>query len=227
MHAIIPLAGPDYFIGNKPKGLDLSIDKSPQLKHTLDSRLWSKVENLKYTFILKDSNESRIFVEKYLKVWYSEANFILLSKYTKGAAFSALSAISFHDLEDNEPLIFDLADIYFETSIFPDFENNFTDFSFIGYSFKSNLDKYSYYETENDFIKYAEEKNVISENASTGVYIYKNAYIFLEAFSKVLSNIEVYLHNDLLYLCPIVNGLIQNGKKGKLVYVENYHDYKN
>lgn len=227
MHVIVPLAGPDYFQGKKPKGLSLSIDKSPQLKHTLNSRLWGKLKNLKYTFILKDSKKSRVFVEKYLKIWYSEASFIFLSKYTKGAAFSALSAISFQDLKDNEPLIFDLADIYFETSIFPDFENDFMDFSFIGYSFKSNLDKYSYYKIENDMIKYAQEKKVISNNASTGVYIYKNAYIFLEAFSKVLSNLEEYLHNDLLYLCPIVNGLIQNGKKGKLIYVDNYYDYKN
>ena len=100
-------------------------------------------------------------------------------------------------------------------------------FSFIGYSFKSNLDKYSYYKIENDIIKYAQEKKVISNNASTGVYIYKNAYIFLEAFSKVLSKVEDYLYNGSLYLCPIVNGLIQNGKKGKLIYVDNYYDYKN
>ena len=37
----------------------------------------------------------------------------------------------FQDLKDNDPLIFDLADIYFETSIFPDFEKDFIDFSFI------------------------------------------------------------------------------------------------
>ena len=70
-------------------------------------------------------------MKKYLKNWYPEASFIFLSKYTKGAAFSALSAISFQDLKDNDPLIFDLADIYFETSIFPDFEKDFIDFSFI------------------------------------------------------------------------------------------------
>ena len=69
MHVIIPLAGPDYFQGNKAKGLSLSIDKSPQLKHTLDSRLWSKLKNLKYTFILKDSPKSRFFVEKHLKIF--------------------------------------------------------------------------------------------------------------------------------------------------------------
>ena len=78
MHVIVPLAGPDYFRGKKPKGLSLSIDKSPQLKHTLDSRLWSKLKNLKYTFILKDSKNSRIFVEKYFEKLVPRSKFYFL-----------------------------------------------------------------------------------------------------------------------------------------------------
>ena len=41
------------------------------------------------------------------------------------------------------------------------------------------------------------------------VYTFIKMLTFFEAFSKVLSNLEEYLHNDLLYLCPIVNGLIK------------------
>lgn len=227
MNIIVPLAGPDYFKNDQAKGLNPSISKTPQLLHTLHSRIWSEDKNNEYFFVLKDSSESRDFSEKYLMEWFPNSKFIYLSSFTRGAAFSCLAALSLIDFNQDKPLVFDLADIYFETKISPDFVSRFSNCSFLGYSFESNLDKYSYFKVKNEKVILVAEKKVISNNASTGVYIYKNASIFLKAFSCVLSNPEKYLFNNLLYIAPVANGLISNNQTAKIIKVEKYHDYKN
>ena len=226
MHIIVPLAGPDYFQGSIPKGLEPAFDGSPQLYHTLNSRIWSENKSNEYTFILYDCDSSRDFAKRYLSEWFVSSNFIFLSKYTEGAALSAISAICFHKLAKDDPLIFDLADIYFETEYFPDFENKFFDTSFLSYSFKSNKEIYSYYQIEDEKIIYAAEKKVISNHASAGVYIYKNAATFLESFAYILSSPNSVLFNNLLFLAPIVNGLIEQGKIARSINVSKIIDYK-
>ena len=227
MRVIVPLAGPDYFSDNIPKGLKPSINNCPQLYDTLISRIWSSDKNLKYTFILYDCLESRNFASEYLKKWFPKSNYIYLSHYTQGAALSAISSLAFHNLKENCPLIFDLADIYFKTDIYPDFVNQFSDSCFIGYSFKSNLPIYSYFDCDEKFkIKSVAEKKVISCNASAGVYIYKNSSLFLRALSEVLVNPKNFLTNDLLYLSNIFNGILKIGYVGSLINVEDYIDYK-
>ena len=67
MNVIVPLAGPDYFSSKGAKGLERSIIGDFQLKHTLESRPWSRENELKYSFILHDSNESRNFARNYFQ----------------------------------------------------------------------------------------------------------------------------------------------------------------
>ena len=226
MKVVVPLAGPEYFKFKLPKGLNLGRSGKPQLLEILKSRIWSNHSNLQYIFILKDSFSSRNFANEYLSIWFPNSNFIFLSKYSQGAALSSLSAISFHEFAEDSPIIFDLADIYFETKIFPDFDLKFKEYSFLGYTFKSSLDIYSYYKLEGDKIIYAEEKKVISNNASAGVYVYKSSSIFLKAISKVLSKPTDYLYKEILYLSPIVNGLIESNEYATVIEVENHFDYK-
>ncbi len=226
MNIIVPLAGPEYFQESIPKGLKKSLDNQPQLLHTLKSRIWSQENNIIYNFIMKDSYDSRNFVDIYLRKWFPESNIIFLSNYTRGAALSSLAGLSMDLLDDKSPLVFDLADIYFETDIYPDFDTLFKGCSFLGYTFKSNLERYSYYEINDGRIVFAAEKKVISNHASAGVYVYKNSSVFLQAISKVISDPKKYLFNNLLYLCPIVNGVISNGQIGKIIQVKKFFDYK-
>ena len=226
MNIVVPLAGPDYFQDSVPKGLQKSIDNTPQLLHTLNSRIWSKKNKIIYNFILKDSYESRNFVDQYLRKWFPSSNVIYLSNYTRGAALSSLAGLSMDLLDDTSPLVFDLADIYFETDIFPDFHNVFKGCSFLGYSFESKLERYSYYKLNDGKITFAVEKKVISNHASAGVYIYKNSSVFLQALSKIMISPKKYLFNNLLYLCPIVNGVISNGQIAKIIQVKKFFDYK-
>ena len=226
MQVIVPLAGPDYFSSKVAKGLERSIFGEFQLKHILETRPWSKENKLKYSFILHDSNESRSFAKNYLSNWFDNTSYVFLSDYTDGAAFSAISAISFYGVNLNCPLIIDLADIYFESDSKPDFSGEFSSCSFIGYSFKSQSPLYSYFKTANNEIIETLEKNVISENASAGVYAYKNASLFLEGFSEILKNPKPFLYKDMLFVAPLTNGLTKNGKKGKIIKVHKHFDYK-
>lgn len=227
MRIIVPLAGPDYFSDNIPKGLKPSINKSPQLYDILISRIWSSDKDIEYTFIFYDCKKSRNFASEYLSKWFPNSNYIYLSKFTQGAALTALASLAFHNLDKDCPLIFDLADIYFKTNIYPDFFDEFSDSSFIGYSFKSNLPIYSYFDCNESFkIKSVAEKKVISCNASAGVYIYKNSSLFLKALSEVFSNPKNFITNDLLYLSNVLNAIIKSGHIASLINVEDYIDYK-
>ncbi len=227
MQVVVPLAGPDYFKNKIPKGLEPSINNNPQLYHTLKSRIWSTDKNINYSFILHDSEKSRSFVRNHIDQWFPNSNYIYLSNFTKGAALSAISAISFIELENSSPLIFDLADIFFETNIYPDFEKKFSDSIFIGYSFKSDLPIYSYFGCDpNFYIKSVSEKKVISDNASAGVYIYKSASYYLNALAEILTKPRDYLFNNLLYLAPVLNGILDGKRNARLIHVEKYYDYK-
>tara|TARA_B100000886_G_scaffold143575_1_gene97526 strand:- start:287 stop:985 length:699 start_codon:yes stop_codon:yes gene_type:complete len=226
MQIIVPLAGPGYFQNGQVKGLEKAFNGEPQLLHTLNSRPWSIDKENLYIFILQDSIESRKFAENHIKKWFKNSKFIYLSNYAEGAALSAVSAISLLSLNNEDPIIFDLADIYFEADRNPDFSKLFITCSFIGYAFKSQLPIYSYFKLKDGNIIETKEKEVISDNASAGVYIYKSKAIFLEAFTNVIKNPYAYTHNKLLFLAPVLNGLTKKGHIAKLIKVKKYIDYK-
>ena len=88
---------------------------------------------------------------------------------------SSLCGVGMLSDDKNEPIIIDLADIYFDTDIIP-FNNINTDISGIAFSFKSSFSKYSYLKLDKDgYITEAKEKIVISDNASAGVYCFRNS----------------------------------------------------
>ena len=74
-------------------------------------------------------------------------------------------------------------------------------------TFKSSSKNYSYAQIENNKVKKTAEKKVISNNAITGCYIFKNKFTYAKNFieyNKVCDYKE-------LYLSGIFNTMIKNG----------------
>ena len=228
MKVIIPLAGLDYFSESIPKGLK-DYGNGPFLKWILQSRPWySEIPHKNYTFIFLDCNESRSFFKNYVSKWFKGARSVFISHTSKGAALSALSAISASFDDNFEPIIFDLADIYFESnsiSVMNIFEDDIDSYIF---SFKSSLSQYSYIDIDADgFILEAKEKEVISSYATVGVYIYKAFSTYLQGLIYYLQKSTVYTYNSLYYLCPVVNGVLNSGLRAKSIEVKSVIDIKN
>lgn len=225
MKVLVPLAGPEYFKNGNIKGLT-NTSNGPFLLSTLRSRHWFKsIQSSNYCFVLHDSKEARHFADIYLKDWFNDCRVCFISHFTQGAAMSSLCGLGMLSDDSNEPIIIDLADIYFETDIIP-FDNINLDISGIAFSFKSSLPKYSYFKLDQDgLIIEAKEKAVISDNASAGVYCFRNPTILLEAIAYTLKN-NKYMYNNLYYVCPLFNGLVSKNFKSITYEVNNVMDIK-
>jgi len=210
MHAIVPLAGPEFVRqDNSLKALSF-IEGSPMLQHALQSRSWASAIT-HYTFVLFDCELTRRFARNYLSKWYPLSSIVYLSSYTRGAALSALGGLSVLP-HFNEPLIIDLADIIYKTSL--DIDGLFAVDNNIGgivTGFESTQPHYSYLKTRGTQITEAAEKRVISAIASTGTYIFRDCSVYLRSIVHAFENEQSQSCNNKFYVCPLVNGILAQG----------------
>lgn len=210
MNLIVPLAGPDIY--NERYGIKpfIEIEGQPLITRALESRSWySKNHNL--LFALKEHQKLHE-LKKGLKGFFPQSQFVVMENYTKGALLSALAASSLIQNYDN-PVVIDLADILFESTI--NITDTFKDET-VGALlplFQSNHEGYSYAEIQEGRITKAREKKLISSNASAGVYIFRNFATFLDGVSHSLRNAKELSFKDNLFLCPAINGVIESGLK--------------
>jgi hypothetical protein len=223
MHVIVPLAGPDFISSDGTLKAEFSFKSEPLLRRVLNTRPWaSEIEPQDYTFIFQDVPQTRAFAAGALSEWYPGATVAFLSKFTRGAALSALAGMSMiSDLE--KPIIVDLADIYYESSLVP--QEVFAANEFCGgiaLTFKSNNPAYSYLslDQEGNFVE-AMEKCVISNNASAGTYMFRNLSTYVRALSHGLENASSQMYKNLFYVCPLFNGV---KSQGKYIILENVSD---
>jgi hypothetical protein len=223
MKCIIPLAGPDIYTeeyGLKPA---YKIDGEPLLVKAIQSRNWyGKGKSLSeddLIFVVRESNELSE-VRSFLQSNFPKGKQVIIPDYTQGALMSTLAGISLIK-NFTEPIVVDLVDILFNSVIDPVklFNENSNIAGIIPY-FKSENPKFSYLKLDNDKnVLMTKEKEVISENASAGVYFFKNVSTFLQAASFSIAYYKKMAHNNLLFLCPSFNGIIDDGKLVKAVVV--------
>jgi hypothetical protein len=226
MNVIVPLAGPDFIQADGYiKGL-LSLDGKPLIRGALDSRPWAcSVRH--YSFVLYDCQHARDFADNYLTQWYKNCSVVFVSRYTRGAALSALSGVC--TLANfSQPLVIDLADIIFTSnSNIKELFQKVPSVDGIALFFKSSKSQYSYLVSDvSGFLSAAAEKKVISDQASSGTYIFRNSSVFLMAVVHALENESTQAYNNLFYVCPLFNGIIAQGRKVLLEPVFNVLDIK-
>ncbi len=223
----MPLAGPDFV---KPDGNVKAMELfrgEPLLKYILESRPWA-TNVLGYTFILRDQPETHLFVENHLLEWYPDATIVFLPAFTRGAALSVLAGLSC--IQDfKSPIVVDLADIYYHTSFnVAERLANTLSIGGLALTFQSNASHYSYLR-RNDEGKVVEtaEKRVISSDASAGTYIFRSTQIYLNAIAHAVANEDTQSYNELFYICPLLNGVIELGLDVVLEPVDHVIDIKN
>ena len=208
---IIPLAGPELTSDIENSKFLADVSGDPLLKKCIESRPWHSCNETNYYFVLRNERLSRYFAKKYLELWFPGSDYVYISKATRGAAFSVLSALAL--IKDPEqPLIIDLADILYETKQCPSklFLNE-TNLGAVVYTFASNLDHYSFVRLDkNSMVIEAREKEVISEHATCGTYAFKDVSTFLDSLSWMLTFGQEYLYAGMYFICPLLNGIRQN-----------------
>jgi hypothetical protein len=217
MHCIVPLAGPQL---THPEGGLFArhpVEGMPLLRRTLETRPWrisGQIKGHDMVFVLREGpelTELRAAVQD----WYPDSKTVVLSHLSRGALLSALAgtgAIS----ALNDPLIIDLADIIYDCRA--DIAKIFAQSSKLAAivpSFIADDPCFSYLRLGSDgSVIEAAEKRVISDHASAGTYIFRSLGDFLGACGNVLTTAPQELaFGDALFVCPVVNGLIRQGKR--------------
>ena len=226
MRVVVPLAGPDFILDCGKLKAEVPYDGVPFLRRALSSRRWANSVK-DYSFILIDKPETRAFATYALADWYPGSSVTFISRHTRGAALSALAGMATTRCVD-EPVIVDLADILYTSTIDPTsiFKID-TNCGGIALTFTSDNPAYSYLRLDNsDYFENAAEKQVISNHASAGTYIFRDMATYLRALAHSLDNQKSQTFNDLFFVCPLFNGVKDQGKRVILEPVADVIDIK-
>lgn len=228
MNIVVPLAGPDFILSNGSVKALIDLDGEPLLTRALNSRSWAKsVDSGNMHFVLKKHEVTERFAEDYLSKWYPGCKTVFISDYTRGAALSCIAGLSMLQAPD-APLILDLADIlYCENTDPVAMFRDRTDLGGIALTFESSEPVYSYLRRDSDGrVVEAAEKRVISNEASAGTYMFRNLATYLRAVAHSLDNAEAVTFRNLFFVCPVFNGVIDQGLRVETVEVSDVRDIK-
>jgi len=210
MNILIPMAG----LGSRfekagftfPKPL-IEIHGKPMIQWVIDSL---KI-NAKFIFIVQSQHQQKFNIKSLLKYLYPNSKIIETNGLTEGAACTSLLATEF--IDNNNPLLIANSDQYIEwdsAKTFYKLSERNVDGAIL--TFKSTHPKWSYAKiNENNEVEKVAEKEVISDNATVGVYYWKRGKDYVRfANDMIKKNIRT---NNEFYICPVYNEAIKNNKK--------------
>lgn len=154
-------------------------------------------------FIVRQEHVNNYAIDKFLKQKFPTCNVFITYKDTKGATDTILKSEEF--LQKDLPLVIYTSDTYFE----PKFKASKEHFEKDGLilTFKANNPNYSYSLINNKgFVEKTVEKEVISDQASVGVYCFKWTERFLNLAREYVIKSEKECH-----VAPLYNSLIESG----------------
>lgn len=229
MKIVVPLAGPDFEQADGGVKATLEIGGRPLLRRALEQRPWwttGQAGPADMIFVLRDTPASQAFAQGALRNWYPGAGVVSISRYTRGAALSALAGIALMERTD-EPICVDLADIEYASTLDPITRFGDTRAGGIVLTFLSENPAYSYLATDAaGRVTEAAEKRVISDTASAGTYLFRDTACYLSAVAHSLTHADAVMHRDLFFVCPLVNGLVAQGLDVLLEPVTDVADIK-
>ena len=172
------------------------------------------VENLgldaNFIFLVRKEHDKKYNVSSLLKVISPNCKIVFVDKLTEGAACTTLLAENY--INKSDPLIIANSDQFIEwnsSKTLYELTNKQIDGGII--VFKSVHPKWSYAKTDdNDIVTEVAEKNVISDNATVGIYFWKKGSDYVKyAKQMIKKNIRV---NNEFYVCPVFNEAIKDNK---------------
>lgn len=228
INILIPLGGKSQFFGNEeypfPKPV-IEIAGKPMIQLVLENVMALNREK-KFIFIVKEEDCSKYHLDKTLQLLTNNnCSIIRLSGDTKGAACSALMAIT-HINNDDSLLVYNgdqILDIDFN-DVFHTLESKKLDGGLV--CFESVHPKWSYARLDaNGKVIETAEKRPISKNAIAGFYYFKHGKDFVHAAMKSIEN-DAHV-NGLFYIAPVYNQLVLDGKDLEIIKInpEQYHSF--
>ena len=207
MNIVIPMAG----LGSRFTAANYTLPK-PLIDVMGKTMIERAIESLniegQYYFLLRRSEYLDSCIEAILRVCPS-AQYRIIDEVTEGAAVSVL--LFKDNINNDDELIVANCDQIMEwDSDKALVEMRMYDGAVV--TINSNDPKHSYVSIDsNNLAVCFAEKNVISDNALTGIHYWRHGRDFVDSAEKMIANDE-RSHNGEFYVAPTYNGMIDEGK---------------
>ena len=213
MNVLIPMAGAGSRFSQAgytfPKPL-IEVNGKPMIQVV--------VENLNieahYVFLVQKDHYERYNLKQLLNLIAPGCDIVQVDGLTEGAACTTLLAKDI--INTNEPLLIANSDQYVEwnsNECLYGFTADEVDGGIV--TFKATHPKWSFARVgEDGFVAEVAEKNPISEDATVGIYYWKQGSDYVKYAEQMIEkNIRT---NNEFYVCPVFNQAIEGGKKIKI-----------
>jgi len=213
MNIVIPMSG----LGSRFTAAGYA-DPKPLIP-VFDKRMIEVVvENIgidgRYIFIVQKDHSEKYNLKEILSNLSYDCKIIEIDYTTEGAACTVLLAEEF--INNETQLIIANSDQYVEGNI-KEFVNSCAGTTDAGIlTFKASDPKWSYAKCIDggDIVSEVAEKEVISDNATVGIYYWRQGQDFVQSAKKMIEK-DIRVNNE-FYVCPTFNQLIQQGRKVKI-----------
>ena len=217
MKIVVPMAG----AGSRFETAGYTFPK-PLIEVRGEPMIAKVVKNInlqgQYIFLVQKTHYEKYNLQGLLTLIAPNCKIVQIDGLTEGAACTVLKAKEY--INNNEPLIIANSDQYIKWNSFETISSfNHKDADGGILSFTSLHPKHSFAKVDsNGYVTEVAEKNPISNNATVGIYHWKQGSDFVRYAEQMISkNIRT---NNEFYICPVYNEAIQDGKKIKISSVD-------
>ena len=214
LNILIPLAG----LGSRFKEAGYTFPK-PLIEINGKAMIEVVVRNLtpkcehRFIFICRSEHIEKYGMRSLLKLISPECVVIPINNLTEGAACTALLASDY--IENGDELIIANSDQYIDIS-FDDFiafaRNEKLDGAIM--TFPATHPKWSFVRMDEDgYVVEAAEKKPISNQATVGIYYYREGRIFVKSAQEMIRK-DIRTNNE-FYVCPVFNEMVLGNMKIK------------
>ena len=225
---VVPLAGPDCYLCDGGFRALLDLDGQPRIKSILSSRPWVasyQHDEMQLIFVTRAKPPHSDILASTLQDLFPGSTIVMLGEMTRGAPCSVLAGLAQCNKPD-QPVIVDLADVMFSLNIdLSEYFHNASRIAAIAPWFYSRNPAFSYFEMQGEQIIQSREKQVISSNASAGVYIFRDLVSCLKCLGFTFSNPDIGMVGETFFVCPGLNGLIQDNDEVLGIEVRDVVDF--
>ena len=220
LHLIMPMGGAGSRFSKNgyvhPKPL-IEIHGKPFFYWAAESIL-RYIEDYDLTFVILKQHIEQFNLDKKVKEFYPDARIEVLPEVLPGPVFTSLKGVS--GIEDNLPILFNDCDHMFRCEAVNKLINsNELGSDGVLLTFKADTPQFSYikYDTDGKIIGTV-EKQVVSNHAICGAYIFRDAELFKEAAAKYINNCP---YNE-CFMSGLYNVMCDEGLMVK-DYLLDYH----
>jgi len=217
MKIVVPMAG----AGSRFETAGYTFPK-PLIEVRGEPMIAKVVKNInlqgQYIFLVQKTHYEKYNLLGLLTLIAPNCKIVQIDGLTEGAACTVLKAKEY--INNNEPLIIANSDQYIKWNSFETISSfNHKDADGGILSFTSVHPKHSFAKVDsNGYVTEVAEKNPISNNATVGIYHWKQGADFVRYAEQMISkNIRT---NNEFYICPVYNEAIRDGKKIKISSVD-------